>query len=82
MEVPIFDPAAPKRPVNVCINSDLAAQAKALKINISQEIESHLTDVIAKRRCRAWQEENQPATDAYNRCIERDGLFSDGERLF
>ena len=82
MEVPIFDPAVPKCPVDVRIDSDLAAQAKALKINISQELESHLADVIAKRRYRAWQEENQPAMDAYNRCIERDGLFSDGERLF
>ncbi|MBF0603739.1 MAG: type II toxin-antitoxin system CcdA family antitoxin [Nitrospirae bacterium] len=80
MEVPIFDPAVPKRPVDVRIDSDLAAQA--LKINISQELESHLADVVAKRRCRAWQEENQSAMDAYNRCIERDGLFSDGERLF
>ena len=28
METPLFDPSAPKRPVNVRINSDLAAQAK------------------------------------------------------
>ncbi|MBF8271699.1 MAG: hypothetical protein HW380_804 [Magnetococcales bacterium] len=82
MEPPLFDPAAPKRPVNVRINSDLAIQAKALKINISRELERHLAEVIAERRRKRWKEENQPAMVAYNRRIERDGLFSDDERLF
>lgn len=82
METPLFDPLAPKRPLNVRINSALAAQAKALKINISQELENHLARVIAERRRQAWLEENQPAMEAYNQRIEGDGLFSDGERLF
>ncbi|MBF0178662.1 MAG: type II toxin-antitoxin system CcdA family antitoxin [Magnetococcales bacterium] len=82
METPLFDPLAPKRPLNVRINSALAIQAKALKINISQELESHLAQVIAERKRQAWEEENRPAMEAYNQRIERDGLFNDGKRLF
>ena len=82
MESPIFNPTAPKRPVNVRINSDLVSQAKALKINISQELESHLAEVVAERKRQTWKEENKEAVEDYNRRIEQDGLFSDGERLF
>ncbi|MBF0147797.1 MAG: type II toxin-antitoxin system CcdA family antitoxin [Magnetococcales bacterium] len=82
METPLFDPLAPKRPLNVRINSTLAAQAKALKINISQELENHLAQVVAERKRHTWQEENRTAIEVYNQRIERDGPFSDGERLF
>ena len=30
----VFNPQAPKKPTNVSVNSDLLAQAKALKINL------------------------------------------------
>ncbi|MBF0178378.1 MAG: type II toxin-antitoxin system CcdA family antitoxin [Magnetococcales bacterium] len=82
METPQFDPLAPKRPLNVRINSALATQAKALKINISQELENHLAQVVAERKRQAWQDKNRSAMEVYNQRIERDGLFSDGERLF
>ncbi|MBF0110132.1 MAG: type II toxin-antitoxin system CcdA family antitoxin [Magnetococcales bacterium] len=82
MEMLLFDPLAPKRPLNVRINSTLATQAKALKINISQELEKHLVQIIADRKRQAWQEENRSAMEVYNQRIERDGLFGDSERLF
>ncbi|MBF0613227.1 MAG: type II toxin-antitoxin system CcdA family antitoxin [Magnetococcales bacterium] len=82
MGKPLLDPLAPKRPLNVRINSALVTQAKELKINFSQELENRLVQVIAERKRQAWQEENQTAMEVYNQRMERDGLFSDGERLF
>ncbi|MBF0439337.1 MAG: type II toxin-antitoxin system CcdA family antitoxin [Magnetococcales bacterium] len=82
METSLFNPLSPRCPLNVRISSALATQAKALKINISQELESHLAQVIAERKRQDWLEENQSAMEVYNQRIERDGLFNDGERHF
>ncbi|MBF0153246.1 MAG: type II toxin-antitoxin system CcdA family antitoxin [Magnetococcales bacterium] len=82
MEPPLYDANAPKRPVNVRINSDLVTQAKALKINLSQELEAHLAGLVAEKRRQTWKQENQEAIASYNHRIEADGLFGDSERVF
>ncbi|NGZ28906.1 MAG: type II toxin-antitoxin system CcdA family antitoxin [Magnetococcales bacterium] len=82
MGKPLLDPHAPKHPLNVRINSALVIQAKEQKINFSQELENRLVQIIADRKPLPWQEENQTAMKVYNQRIERDGLFSDGERCF
>ncbi len=71
-----------KRPTNVSIRSDLIEQARALDINLSQEFENHLAEVIRRRRAEQWLRDNREAIEAYNRHIERDGLWSDGLRRF
>ena len=76
-------PGSPlKRPTNVSIRSDLIEEARALDINLSQEFESHLAEVIRRRRAEQWLRDNREALEAYNRHIERDGLWSDGLRSF
>jgi antitoxin CcdA len=77
-----YDQDAPKRPVNIRMNSDLVAQAKEMKINLSKELENHLVELVAERQRRAWKEENQVAIEQYNDRIVHDGLFSDGLRQF
>ena len=77
-----YDPAAPRRPVNVRMNSDLVAQAKSLKINLSKELESHLAELVAERRRQAWKEENKEAIEEYNARIAKDGLFGEEFRRF
>ena len=72
-----FDTTAPKRPVNVRINSDLVAQAKLLKINLSRELESHLAELVAERRRQAWKEENKEGIEEYNARIAREGVFGE-----
>ncbi len=71
-----------KKATNVSIRSDLLAEVRELKINISQEIEKHLSDVVRKLRAEQWLKENREAIAAYNRHIERDGLWNDEFRTF
>ncbi len=71
-----------KKPTNVTIRSDLLEEARSLNINLSQEFEQHLADVVRKRRAEQWLKDNREAIEAYNRHIERDGLWSDGLRMF
>ena len=78
----IFNPAAPKKSVNLSINADLLQQAKQLNINLSQTLEHHLAEIIRQAQRRLWLAENRSALDEYNRRIEKHGTFSDGLRRF
>jgi antitoxin CcdA len=82
MPAELFDVDAPKRPVNLRVNSDLLRQAKALNINLSKALEQQLAAMTREARARQWLEENKAAIDDYNARIERRGVFSDGLRRF
>lgn len=71
-----------KKAANLSIRADLLEEARAYKINLSQTLEAALQAELKKEKERRWLEENRAAIDAYNRHIERDGLWSDGLRLF
>ncbi|MFQ5344371.1 MAG: type II toxin-antitoxin system CcdA family antitoxin [Mariprofundus sp.] len=71
-----------KRAVNLRINERLIDQAKALHINLSQTLETSLVEVLREKQQRAWLEDNKDAIIAYNRRIEKQGVFSDGLRQF
>ncbi|GAA0711466.1 type II toxin-antitoxin system CcdA family antitoxin [Dokdonella soli] len=75
-------PSPAKKPTNLSIRSDLLEEARALDINLSAEMEKHLIEVIRQRRAEQWLKDNRAAIEAYNRHIERDGLWSDGLRTF
>lgn len=70
-----FNPRAPKKPTNVSVNSDLLAQAKALKINLSATLELALTDLVNERQREIWKQENKGAIEAYNQLVEEHGTF-------
>jgi len=74
--------AVPKRATNLSINAELLREAKELDINLSAEFEKHLSEVVRQRRAEQWLHNNREAIEAYNRHIERDGLWSDGLRSF
>jgi antitoxin CcdA len=71
-----------KKAANLSIRADLLEEARAYKINLSQTLETALAVEIKKEKERRWLEENQPAIDAYNRYVEKHGLFSDRYRTF
>jgi antitoxin CcdA len=71
-----------KKAANLSIRADLLEEARAYKINLSQTLEAALTVELKKEKERRWLEENQPAIDAYNRYVEKHGLFSDRFRTF
>ncbi len=78
----IFDPNAPKKAANLSVNSDLLRQAREHGINLSEVLESALTDVVRTARQEAWLAENRSAIEKYNRYVEKHGVFSDGLRRF
>ena len=71
-----------KRPTTLSIRSDLLEKARALNINLSTTLESHLEDLIARRETELWLENNQKAINAYNDYIAQNGTFSDDTRKF
>jgi antitoxin CcdA len=71
-----------RKATNVSIRTDLLDAAREMKINLSREFEHHLEDVVRKSRAEQWLKDNREAIEAYNRHIERDGLWSDGLRMF
>jgi antitoxin CcdA len=66
-----------KKPTNVTIRGDLLDEARALKINLSQEFEKHLSEVVRKHRAEQWLKDNRAAIEAYNRHVEKHGVWSD-----
>ena len=71
-----------KKAANLTVRADLLEEARARKINLSQTLEIALAAELKKRREAEWLEQNKAAIEAYNRHIERDGLFSDRFRSF
>lgn len=78
----MYDTSAPKKPTNVSINRDLLQQAKEHQINLSQALETRLSELLREQKQLHWREENRDAVDEYNRRIEAHGCFSDGLRQF
>ena len=78
----LYDATAPKKLTNLTVNVDLLSQAKSLGITLSAVLEQALVAEVRKRKCEAWQRENQAAIAAYNREVETSGAFSDQVRSF
>ena len=74
--------ATGRRAVNVSIRADLVDEAKALGTNMSAVLERALEDEHRRHRAERWREENAAAIDEANAELERNGLWSDGLRLF
>jgi antitoxin CcdA len=77
-----YDRTAPKRAVNVSVNADLAAKAKALGLNLSDALETRLAELIAAAERQQWLTENAEAIDAYNERVKSGAILSDFERPF
>jgi antitoxin CcdA len=71
-----------KKAVNLSVDAEILDHARKMGLNLSHEFERCLKERTKAERWAKWQEENQEAIDAYNRRIERRGLFSDGHRRF
>ncbi|MCX7162447.1 MAG: type II toxin-antitoxin system CcdA family antitoxin [Betaproteobacteria bacterium] len=72
----------PKKAANLTVRADLLEEARARKINLSQTLEVALAAELKRQREAEWLEQNKEAIEAYNRHVERDGLFSDRFRSF
>jgi antitoxin CcdA len=73
---------APKRPINLSLNSKVLEMAREMDINISQTVDALLTEEVLRQYWQRWQHDNAEAIAQYNERIEREGLFSDRYRTF
>jgi len=73
---------SPKRLANVSVRADLLEQARRHDINLSRTLEDRLVEVLREKERDAWLARNRAAIEAYNKRVERDGVFSDGLRTF
>jgi len=78
----LYNTEAPKKPTNLTINSDLLAQAKLMKINISSTLELALSEAVKQKKREDWISENAEAITNYNNKISEFGMFSDELRAF
>ena len=65
---------APKRPINLSLNSKVLETARELGMNVSQTVDALLTEEVRRRYWERWNEDNKAAVEAYNARIEKDGL--------
>ncbi len=75
-------PTASKRPANVSVRAELLDKAKRLGINLSRTLEERLEELVREAEGQQWLVQNKRALDAYNKRIEREGVWSDGLRGF
>jgi antitoxin CcdA len=66
-----------KRAVNVTVDEEILAEAKAQGINLSKVLEDELRDRVKAAKIARWQEENREALESFNRLIERAGIFGE-----
>jgi antitoxin CcdA len=73
---------AAKRATNVSLTEDLLAEAKVLRINVSQAAEAGLARAVAEKRAELWIRENAKAFDCWNDYVEKNGLPLEKYRSF
>ncbi|QLQ31589.1 MAG: type II toxin-antitoxin system CcdA family antitoxin [Candidatus Thiothrix singaporensis] len=82
MQTLIYDTNAPKRALNLSINSNLQEEARKYKVNLSKLLEQALIETLIQKKRTEWLEQNRAALEAYNQRVEERGVFSDGLRNF
>jgi antitoxin CcdA len=66
--------AAKKKAINVSVDHDLAAQAKAAGLNVSGVLERALRAELKAYREVQWKAENRTTIESMNAYVEKHGL--------
>jgi antitoxin CcdA len=66
-----------KRAVNLFVDTELLEEARRLRINLSETLESRLRTIVRAEQEKHWLENNQAAIKAYNLRVSQHGLLSD-----
>ena len=78
----LYNQKAPKKPIDLTINSGVHTRAKELNIDLSSTLEAATKQTPAEWHEREWKTENHKAVKAYNDFVENNGCFSDDYRVF
>jgi antitoxin CcdA len=73
-------PSRRKARLNITVDADLLAEAKAQGLALSTLMEEKIADTLKADRAKRWREENANAIREHNERIEKEGLWSDGLR--
>ena len=73
---------AAKRATNVSLAEPLLAEAKELRINVSQAAEAGVAQAVAAKRAEQWVQENMEAFECSNAYVEKYGLPLAKYRMF
>lgn len=68
--------------VNLTLDADVAATARALGLNMSRLAEAAIAQAAKDERNRQWRAENAKSIAAYAEEVERDGLALSAYRSF
>lgn len=72
----------PRKSANLSVNAALLDEAKALGINLSRAFEQHLSELVRRQKEETWHTEQRGRIEAYNRLVEKHGVFGDKWRKF
>lgn len=67
--------ASTRKPVNVTIQANVLADAKALGINVSRVADAAVARAVREEKERRWLKENREAIEAHNAWIEKNGML-------
>jgi len=73
---------AAKKATNVSLAENLLAEAKELRINVSQAAEAGVAKAVAEKRSELWLKDNWEAIESSNAYVEQYGLPLDKYRMF
>lgn len=76
----LYDPEATKRPVNVTLNNDLVARARAEGLNLSALAERALAAELARITRARFEAEIKQACDVHQRYLSEYGSLGDAVR--
>lgn len=72
----------PRQAVNLSLNAELIAEARALGVNLSQASEPAIAAAVKAAREAAWVKDNWDAIQSSNAWVEKHGLPLDAYRMF
>ncbi|XPF94777.1 type II toxin-antitoxin system CcdA family antitoxin [Colwellia sp. RE-S-Sl-9] len=78
----LYDLDAPKKQINLNLNSDLLKKSKVHNINLSTTLERALQNKLKTIEAKKWITENKKAIKSYNDFIAEHGCFSDEYREY
>ena len=73
---------AAKKATNVSLAENLLAEAKELRINVSQAAEAGVAKAVAEKRAELWVKDNWEAIESSNAYVEKYGLPLEKYRMF
>ena len=63
-----------RKATNLSLDSQLLAEARSLKVNLSRAAEEGIRSAVVQSRSQLWQAENREALDSSNEFVDRNGV--------